>query len=41
MKLRVPKENIAICLYTYGERWNQPIKNFDWEADSPSTKVFK
>lgn len=41
MKLRVPKENIAICRYTYGDSWNQQIKNFDWEEDSPSTKVFK
>ena len=41
MKLRVPKESIAICRYTYGESWNQQVKNFDWEADSPSTKVFK
>ena len=41
MTIRVPVKSIEICKYTYGENWDQPIKNFDWEADSPSTKVFK
>ncbi len=39
IKIRVPNDCHSILEFLYGEDWRTPRENYDWEKESPSTRV--
>ena len=41
ISINIPCKKYEYLKLIYGETWNIPKKNFNWEKDSPATKVYK
>ncbi len=41
VSINIPCKEYEYLSFIYGESWKIPKKNFNWEKDSPATKVYK
>lgn len=39
LKIRAPHAQERILEYVYGKNWGTPKQNYDWQTESPSTRV--